>query len=302
MLVGLIPEAIGDSLSKSRTENYSRQFHESTKSLVFDISESLTGSLSKQIEKAGYEVQIIQANHDTNALFLPARDYKNLTNTVDAFLDLSIIEYGYVKAPWRFETLPEKKYFPRILVLTRLVSKSNSTIFYTNGFANFEPRLGSTNGSISSQFRFSGINEMTLDPQRAIKGFQEATEQVAEKIGKRLVIHNSTVYVYRSARGQSQEYPLAIEIDGEPAPSLMSRHSIAQTLSPGKHTIRIFIRPLTKMAARDMLETFLEIEVVDRTDYFVKTEFGGKLFAMPRIEATLVSESEGKAALSAIAK
>jgi hypothetical protein len=94
---------------------------------------------------------------------------------------------------------------------------------------------------------------------------------------------------------------LAIEIDGQPAPDLYSKHCVAQTVSPGKHMIHIYLKPLTRMAAKSLEETYLEIDVAENTECFVKTGLV-KGFLKLDLDAVVVSEIEGKAALKRTAR
>lgn len=141
----------------------------------FDAESRLEARLNERLRADGYQVATMTNPARTKREFLVS--YPTATGEHDAYLDVVVIDYGYLSAgafqPFR----------PYATATVRLVSAEDPTrILMDNRIA--YNAMGAAEGIITltpnPQFAFKNREELLADPARTAAGIEDALTQVAD--------------------------------------------------------------------------------------------------------------------------
>lgn len=156
------------------------------------VQSSRKGAVNEALEQFGYEPETAFKEHviDTlakqgiTAAFFEGPDrkkreflevYSAESADVQAYLDLNILQYGYVQAggnTWR----------PSVLADVRMVTAGSNTVLMENriGYNVPDAEGGIITLSANPDYVFTNREDMTTNPQRLAQGIDDALRQVAD--------------------------------------------------------------------------------------------------------------------------
>ena len=146
----------------------------------FSPPDAFLERVTQGLRAAGYTVTIVPVKRDGSSFV----DKYPTDATVDAYLDLVAITYGYIangvgdSAPYR----------PRFVVQARLVSAKDSSVLMQDRVL-YNP-LGPDNTAVTipadPAMQFKDFDALAASPQVAVRGLRVATEQSAQTVAKLL--------------------------------------------------------------------------------------------------------------------
>lgn len=148
----------------------------------FSAQDSFLQALNANLRAQGYTVKMIQANRD-EADFLGTYPADG-TGSVDAYLDLVTLGYGYVAAGIKDST----PYRPYCSVKAKLVHAKNASVLMQDVVI-YNP-INTPKDSISiapdPAYQFVDFDTLTGDPTKATAGLKLAVEKTASTISSLL--------------------------------------------------------------------------------------------------------------------
>jgi hypothetical protein len=193
---------------------------------------------------------------------LQPRQYRQLGFSVDAYLDLVVVEYGYIKIQ-----LGEKRvYAPRILAEIKLVSNSGKEGFLSDRLSNLLTDSCHVVGGADPRHCFDSPKEVLDHPQQAIEGIRAATASISDLIAEAMTPHSSTLFVYGAPKSNLK---VDILVDGKPAAAISGSSCLSTTLPPGKHMLRTYVADYDYAPQEG--EARVELAVEEGKTYYVRT-------------------------------
>jgi hypothetical protein len=268
---GLIGYSVGVGMTKNDMEERTKIFAENIAGIPFDFRKLMTEQVKENLTKAGYTVKIVNVPRVNSAQFLTS--YRDMPVQADAYLDIAPIAVGFVNNQ-------HQQFEPWISLHVRLVSPDSQQLFYRNWFlygkssdwfplpsdesAEKMPLQYADEMPVSSEYHFEDFNELTNKKEKALEGLKVGIRQIAEKIGRKLTVNDSLVYIYRPDVFIEHYVNLSVMIDNCEVGMLKNNSHLLTTLSSGRHVINIKGPKFT--------ETTQIIDVEKGQSYYIKVE------------------------------
>lgn len=174
---GLIGALVDAGIQSSRQNDVNKALADDH----FDAAAKLQARLVSALDTEGYKVKPIDLGTR------PARDfltsYGPPTQAVDAYLDVIVINYGYLSAG------ASKPFRPTMAAKVRLVSAKDTSKVLMENIIIYNA-FGSNGGAItispSPTYVFNNRAELLADPKRLEGGLEDAIDQVADTAARLL--------------------------------------------------------------------------------------------------------------------
>ena len=149
----------------------------------FKISERLEDDVIRQLEKLGYEVEVVTPEYRRRARFVSK--YPAPEKPVDAYIDLVVQFAGYVAGK------PDLPYVPTLEVPFRVVSSWNNEVIHQGTFTygGPVPVKGPTDLPADPQYSVRGFDNLCAtdcEVSPAVKGLTAASEGIATLLSQHL--------------------------------------------------------------------------------------------------------------------
>jgi hypothetical protein len=269
---GLIGYAVGAGMTEADMNERSRIFARSIAGIPFDFRELMTEQVKENLTNAGYTVKIVNVPRVNSAQFLPS--YHGMPVQADAYLDMAIIAVGFVNNPAQL-------FEPWISLHVRLISPDSQQLFYRDWFlygqssdwsplpydepAESMPLQYADELPVSSEYHFADFYDLTSKKESAIEGLKIGIRLIAEKIGRKLTVHDSLVYIYRPDVFLEHYVDLSVTIDDYKIGMLKNDSHLLTTLPSGRHVINI-------KGPKKFAETTQTIDVEKGKSYYIRVE------------------------------
>ncbi|MEM8988085.1 MAG: hypothetical protein AAGC95_15315 [Pseudomonadota bacterium] len=137
---------------------------------------SFTDKITSAVEERGFTLSVLNTERQKRDFL---ETYPASPAPVDAYLDIVALNYGFASAgvgvTWR----------PYITTKVKLVSAQDQSVLMDNQII-YNPIGATAKGIITisadPQYGFRDVNAMEADPERAMKGLDDAFEKVAETV------------------------------------------------------------------------------------------------------------------------
>ena len=153
------------------------------KSEQFDADTAFTAPLAEAVEAQGYAVALLPVERVKKDGFLEKYPSTDETN-VDAYLDVIVLDYGYMAAGTHDST----PYRPRVTMRCQLVRASDSTVLMQDAVVYNPlggPRRQDTTVTLTPDpaYSFSNMSTLEASPNQAAEGLEVALGKVASAVG-----------------------------------------------------------------------------------------------------------------------
>jgi hypothetical protein len=147
----------------------------------YDPERQLQARIIATLGSEGYTVRPLSTGQRAKREFLTS--YPNGPEPVDAYLDLVVVNYGYLSAG------AFKPFRPIVVAKVRLVSAkdtSKTLMENTISYNDIAPVKGIITLTPNPAYAFANRGEMLADPKRLAAGLEDALNQVADTVAKLL--------------------------------------------------------------------------------------------------------------------
>lgn len=269
---GLIGYSVGAGMTKDDMEARSKEFAGKIEGIPFDFRELMTEQIRGNLTEAGYTVKIVNIPRENPEQFI--ENYLDMPVQADAFLDMAVIAVGFVNNE-------HQQFEPWISLHVRLISPDSQQLFYRNWFlygkssdwfplpdeasAAKMPLVDAEELPVAAEYQFEDFTELMNKKEKAIEGLKIGINEIAEKIGKKLTVYDSLVYIYRPSVFIENYVNLSVSIDGKETGILKNNSNLFTTLPYGQHIIKI-------KGPKKFAETTQIISVVKNQSNYIKVE------------------------------
>jgi hypothetical protein len=179
---GLAGALIGSIIDESMRAARVKHFEEGTHSLNYVAHDRFIAAVTSALNAHGYTVKMIEAKRakqdDWLASYPPAGD-----PPVDAYLDIALIDYGYLAAG-----IGNQPYRPFVDLKVKLVRASDGHVLMQD-VIEYDP-LGTPQKAVTiapdPEFAFANADALYAAPQHAVDGLDRAFAQIADTLGNLL--------------------------------------------------------------------------------------------------------------------
>lgn len=166
---GLIGALIDAGVRDSRQD----ALRDALATISFDAEATLERNLVDALAQDGVQAAVLEGPQRQRRVFLT--EYSNGPEGVQAYLDIVLVNYGYVSAgsgqPWR----------PTAYAMVRLVSAADRRVLLENhiSYNTMNAPRGVITLTPNPEFVFQNREEMVTDPERLANGLRDAMQQIA---------------------------------------------------------------------------------------------------------------------------
>lgn len=215
-----------------RTSTF-EQYNEASASEAQDeIQRRLAARLEAGLTAVGSAVRRLPRAPASGKGFLSAKEYLSAGGSVDAYLDVVVLEWGFVPAWDGTNSL----WMPRVLADVRLVGADGKTVLFTRRLSNLMVDWRSGRFAVRAEHGFPTAKQVSDNAPAAFKGIEAAVTDLCGLCADALAVQASPLYIYRTSKGH-QTF-LSVEMDGKDLPLIEPKKGMALTVAPGPHTLR----------------------------------------------------------------
>lgn len=168
---GLIGGLVDLAIQQSRTD----AVNAALTSIDYDAETILERRLAESLSTEGYQVEVLQTGPRPKREML--KSYANAPEATDAYLDVMVLEYGYLSPgagqPFR----------PYVFATVKLVSAADPSVVLGENRIIYNP-FGTPKGVITItpnlEYSFRNRDELLADPEHLAAGITDALNQVAD--------------------------------------------------------------------------------------------------------------------------
>lgn len=149
----------------------------------FSFSDSLTNEITAQLEKSGFNVNVINVNRAENKLL---EDYSGIsTDGADALIDVVVSNAGYVTEHFMFS--PEWRPEARVMISMRTTDNSETIYSETLMYGYHNPMMSGTDLEAAEEYKFEKKEAVfEAGDDVVLGGLRDATQSIASHIATQL--------------------------------------------------------------------------------------------------------------------
>lgn len=179
---GLAGALIGGIVDESMRAARVRHFEEGARKANFVAHDRLVAALTNALQMRGYSVTAVQANRADQGKWLASYPHTN-EPPVDAYLDVAVLDYGYIAAG-----IGKQPYRPFVQLMVKLVRASDSAVLMQDTI--FYNPLGAPRKVVTvapdSAYAFDDADALYAAPEHAVEGVDKAFVQTADALSNLL--------------------------------------------------------------------------------------------------------------------